>query len=210
MHALILAAGRGARMEGLTESCPKPMLLLLGKPLLEWKMEMLPDEIDNIILIIGYMGDTIRSYFGDTWKGKSITYIMQEELNGTAGATALAKDVASFPLLVTMGDDLYTKEDLEHLLEEKAALLVMYTDNALRFGIIESTEDGYLKGVKERPHGMKEGLVSTNAILLPKEYFDIPMVPISATEYGLPQTLSEMSKIKPVRLVEATKWLPIG
>lgn len=210
MQAVILAAGRGTRMNELTLDCPKPMLPLLGKPLLAWKVEMLPKDIDEVIFVVGYLGNYIREYFGDEWQGRKMSYVEQKLLNGTAGATALVKNMITGPVLVTMGDDLYTTQDLENLMKEKAALLVYNSNDAMRFGLIESTENGYLKGVKERPHGMQTGFVCTNGILLPMEYFDVPMVPVSDTEFGLPQTLSQMAKNEPVKLVTAIDWQPIG
>ena len=59
MQAVILAAGRGVRMGKLTENTPKPMLSLFGKPMLEWKLEMLPRVIDEVIFVIGYYGSQI-------------------------------------------------------------------------------------------------------------------------------------------------------
>lgn len=210
MQAVILAAGRGIRMKELTDGCPKPMIPVLGKPILAWKIEMLPKSIDEVILIIGYLGESIREYFGDEWQGRRIRYVEQAELNGTAGATALVKPLLTGPVLVMNGDDLYAQADLERLIQGGAALLVCRLDNAFRFGIIETTEDGHLAGVKEQPHGRKEALVSTNGALLPRSYFDIPMVPVSSTEYGLPQTLASLAKKEPVKVLEATAWQPIG
>ena len=53
MQAVILAAGKGTRMRELTASTPKPMLCLLGRPMLAWKIEMLPEAIDEVILVVG-------------------------------------------------------------------------------------------------------------------------------------------------------------
>ena len=50
MQAVILAAGRGTRMRELCDSCPKPMVPILGKPLLEWRLETLPTEITEVII----------------------------------------------------------------------------------------------------------------------------------------------------------------
>lgn len=210
MQCVILAAGRGVRMGTLTEKTPKPMLSLLGKPMLEWKLQMLPKAIDEVIFIIGYHGNQIEKHFGESWKGRKISYVVQSELNGTGGALALAKDVLDGRFLVIMGDDLYTLEDLNGLLDEELAMLALHVDDATLFGIVETTPEGQLISVTERPHGKKEALVSTNAFMLNKKYFEYPPVKFSPTEYGLPQTLAEMGKKHPVKVVMATAWQPVG
>src|SRR3989344_8278550 len=86
MQAVMLAAGRGPRMVALTGEVPKPMLPVEGRPLLEYKLDALPDEIDEVILVIGYQGGVIRKHFGERYGNKRIQYVEQKELNGTAGA----------------------------------------------------------------------------------------------------------------------------
>src|SRR3989344_9593279 len=113
MQAVILAAGRGTRMGKLTEEIPKPMLPLLGKPLLEWKLAMLPRTIDEVVLVVGYLEHRIQEYFGKQWKGRTLRYVYQKSLNGTGGALALTKEIARDRFLVTMGDDLYHPQDLK-------------------------------------------------------------------------------------------------
>ncbi|MDP3957079.1 MAG: nucleotidyltransferase family protein [bacterium] len=210
MQCVILAAGRGVRMGKLTENTPKPMLSLSGKPLLEWKLEMLPKAIDEIILVVGYLEHRIQEHFGNEWQGRPIHYVYQETLNGTGGALTLTKNVVRDRFLVIMGDDLYHQKDLEDLLSDELALLAYKTDEAERFGIIETTKEGRLLSVAERPHGKKEGLVSTNGFMLHRKFFDYPLVPITETEYGLPQTLALMGKDVPVCVRKARAWQPVG
>ena len=64
MKAVILAAGEGVRMRPLTNNCPKPMIKILGKPILHHIIDALPDEVNEIILVVGYLGDQIENYFG--------------------------------------------------------------------------------------------------------------------------------------------------
>ena len=80
MQLVILAAGRGKRMKTLTENMPKPMLTVLGNDLLEHKISILPKEIDEVIIVIGYLGEKIKKHFGTNFKGKKISYVEQKEL----------------------------------------------------------------------------------------------------------------------------------
>lgn len=213
MQAIILAAGRGTRMGSLTDHIPKPMVPILGKPLLEWRLNTLPKSIEEVIITIGYLGEQIQAYFGTEWQGKKITYVEQTSLNGTGGAIQLLQPLITGPFLVTMGDDLYHTEDLEDFLKtphDQGAIGGLLVENAQPFGLIDTNEEGVLTGVIERPHNHDTGLVCTAAYFLPKAYFQYPLVQITETEYGLPQTVVLMAKDIPVRIVPARAWQPVG
>lgn len=210
MQCVILAAGRGTRMGELTENVPKPMLPLLGKPMLEWKLEMLPEAIDEVVFIIGYHGNQIERYFGDRFGGKRISYVVQDVLNGTGGALALTNDIVSERFLVAMGDDLYAREDLERLLAENLAVLAYETDRAEPYGLLDTDARGNLTNIVERPHGRREGLVNAAAYMLDRRIFDEPFVSINGTEFGLPQALVALGRQSPVRVVTTMRWQPLG
>ncbi len=210
MQAVILAAGRGERMGKLTENCPKPMLLIKNKPKLAWTLENLPEEISEVILIIGYLGEQIKSFFGKNYAGRKIKYVEQKKLNGSAGAVQLAQPLIKDKFLVLMGDDLYLKSDLGKMLKEDWAILVKKVREAERFGLVSQDKGGYLTGVIERPHNQKEGLINTGAYVLQPEFFQAKLVPISETEYGLPQTLVSIYPKYKTKLIKATKWQPVG
>lgn len=75
-------------MRSVTAELPKPMILVLGKPILECQIESLRKSgITGITLVIGYLGDTIKDYFGDEYKWDvKIEYIEEKEPLGTARA----------------------------------------------------------------------------------------------------------------------------
>src|SRR3990167_2487489 len=91
MQAIILAAGRGKRMNHLTDDLPKPLLRVGGKNLIEHKLDMLPAEIDEVVIVVGYFRGKIKDYFGNSYGGRKIKYIEQGELLGTGFALFLAK-----------------------------------------------------------------------------------------------------------------------
>ena len=72
MQAVILAAGVGKRLKPLTDDLPKPMVRVNGRPILEYTLSILPKEIDEVILIVGYLKEKIIEYFGDSFKGVPI------------------------------------------------------------------------------------------------------------------------------------------
>lgn len=213
MQAVILAAGRGTRMGDLSRYTPKPMLKLLDKPILEWSLGVLPECIDEVIIITGYLEEQIKEYFGERWSEKKITYVTQTELNGTGGAMHSVHALLSGPALVLNADDLYLPEDLEALTEtrnEGGAVLALHTDDAQAYGLLGTNEQQELLSIVERPHGHTEGDVYIGAGLITPRFFEFPLVRITDTEYGLPQTLALVSKEYPVKVLAATAWQPVG
>ena len=120
-RAVLLAAGRGTRLGALTADRPKPMVPLLGKPALEHIMTRLANVgLREFILVIGYRGEAITSYFGDgvRW-GWQISYVTQPTPNGTGSALAQARDLAgSGPALASFGDILTDEDNYRRLLED--------------------------------------------------------------------------------------------
>ncbi len=210
MYVVILAAGFGTRMGELTKDCPKPMLQIKGKPKLAYSIEILPEEITDVILIVGYLKEQIINFFGDKFDGRQMHYVEQLEFNGTAGAVALADEFIDDKALVIMGDDLYSREDLKILLQYNQSLLAFETQKAQQFGLVDVDSEGNLISVVERPHDKNKGLVNTGAYVLSKEYFNTLMVKISEKEYGLPQTLMSMYPKYKTRIVTTNKWQSIG
>ena len=208
MQAVILAAGEGVRMRPLTETVPKPLLKVGGKPLLDYTFVALPEEIDEVILVIGYLGEQIKKYLGESFAGKKIRYVEQKKLEGTAKAVWEAKPLLKNRFLVMMADDIYSKTDIEKCLRHEQAILVMKSDRIGPGGQVTLNETGELQEVvegKEHPAG---SFISTNVFVLKPEFFTFPPVKkeTDSSEYGLPQTVVEMSKQFPVAVVEATSW----
>lgn len=108
MKAMILAAGRGERMRPLTDSCPKPLLCVAGKPLIVWHLERLVKAgFREVVINHAHLGEQIEALLGDgdAW-GLSITYSAEppgalETAGGIAQALSLLGDE---PFLVINGD----------------------------------------------------------------------------------------------------------
>ena len=113
MKAVILAAGKGTRMQELTNELPKPMLPVQGKPILEHILEGLRSVgIREFCIVTGWKRQVIESYFGDgsRWGG-SLQFVEQKVQDGTGKAPELAKDfVGREPFLLTYGDILVKPE----------------------------------------------------------------------------------------------------
>lgn len=214
MQAVILAAGKGTRMKELTQSVPKPMLKVNGKTLIEHKLDVLPPEVTEVILIIGYQGDVIREYFKEAFGGRAIRYVEQEDLNGTAGALWLARPLLTDRFIVMMGDDLYARADVEACFAAPEwSVLVEDTQTMASGGRMVMDENGNIVDIEEGDHTGKPGLMNTNMLALDPRLFDYPMVPKAqgSDEFGLPQTVLAASKASGIALaaVRSTFWIQV-
>jgi NDP-sugar pyrophosphorylase family protein len=208
MKAVILAAGRGKRMNDLTEDIPKPMLTVGGKNLLQWKIDFLPEEIEEVILVVGYLKEKIIDFFGKEYNGKKITYVVMEELNGTASALWLCKEHLQEKFLVLMGDDLYGRKDIRDICKYDWAIGVEPANKNFKAGrIIE--ENGNLIDVSENG-GVPGDLINTGLYVLQPELFNYEMRQIpNGKEFGLPQTLNNLVKDFDIKIVDVKAWIRI-
>jgi bifunctional UDP-N-acetylglucosamine pyrophosphorylase/glucosamine-1-phosphate N-acetyltransferase len=212
MQAVILAAGQGVRMRPLTEGTPKPLLQLDKGTILERTIKILPREVDEVIIVIGYLADQIKKKIGDEQDGRKIKYIVQPELKGTADALSLCEPVLKEgKFLVVMADDLYSKKDLEQLIKNDLAIMAYPVDYPERFGVFKVDEKGNLIEIVEKPKNHIGNLVNTGAYVLNKKYFKYEPVEIDGGEFGLPQTLMKMAQDgEKIKIERASFWFPIG
>lgn len=134
-QAVILVGGRGERLRPLTDNIAKPMVVVNGKPFLEHLILLLKNNgIKNFLFLVGYLGDTVKSYFNDGNKwGVSIDYSFESEPLGTGGALRLAGDKLEDKFILLFGDS-YLPIDYKRMFDsfkisKKKAFLAVY-DNS--------------------------------------------------------------------------------
>lgn len=115
---LIMAGGLGTRLRPLTDTCPKPMLKLGAKPILQIILESFVEEgFNDFYFSVNYKAEMIKEYFGTGRSfGVNITYLEENKRLGTAGALSLLPDTIKEPVIV-MNGDLLTEVDFHQLLE---------------------------------------------------------------------------------------------
>lgn len=109
MKTVIMAGGKGTRIASVNSEVPKPMIPILGKPILEYQIDCLRRQgYDDIILVVGHLGHVVKDYFGDgSAFGVRIEYVTETEPLGTAGALFLLKDKLGEDFLLLCGDIIF-------------------------------------------------------------------------------------------------------
>jgi len=186
-RVVLMVGGLGTRLKPLTNTVPKPMLHVGGKPILETIISKFASYgFVNIVLCVNYKSDIIKEYFGDGSRfGVNIEYVLEEKRMGTAGALSLLTEKPTEPFFV-MNGDLLTNVNFEHLLNfhlENSAIATMCVreyDFQVPFGVVE-LDNGKIKSIKEKPtHSffVSAGIYMLSPSVLPlipkDEFYDMP------------------------------------
>ncbi len=210
MQAVILAAGEGKRMQPLTFERPKPLIHVAGRPILEHILDVLPPEIDEIILVVGYKAEMIEKHLGGEYKGKSIRYVHQWMPAGTAHALSIARPFLSGKFLFLNADDIHAPEALAEALTHPLAILVSPYDEPQKMGVIALKDDGTLHSITEKPEHPVGNLVNTGAMVLDERIFKYPSPRHDNGEYYITDPFSSLAKDSPVKVVTQSLWIPVG
>jgi dTDP-glucose pyrophosphorylase len=154
---LLMAGGMGNRLQPLTMNCPKPLLKVGGKPILESIMESFIEQgFKKFYISINYKGEMIEEYFNNGSNlGVEINYIREDKRLGTAGALRLLPDKNSQPIIV-MNGDILTKVDFRRLLDfhndqgVDATICIREYQLEVPYGVV-SIDRNRLKGIEEKP-----------------------------------------------------------
>ncbi len=211
MKCVILAAGEGIRMRPLTLDMPKPMLPIVGQPILEHIIAALPEEITEIIFVIGYLGDKIIQHFGNEYQGRKIQYVWQKKKLGTANALLLCKELLEDQRFLLMyADDLHASESISQCLLHERSFLVMEHSDPCRFGVVSVDENGNMTEIVEKPEHPTSNLVSIGVMVLDDKIFQYTPELHSSGEYYLPTMINQMAKEHLIATVKAEHWFPIA
>ena len=162
MKGIILAAGKGTRLQPLTYAIPKEMIHVCGKPLIQYAVDLLKHGgIDNFLVIVGQNKSAVMDYLQDGgWNGVDVSYRFQKEQNGVAKAIYIAKPfVDGETFAVTFGDEIIEPND--RLVKEMVSLhsskkafctlgLSPVTDPH-RYGVVKVDGTGRVTAIMEKP-----------------------------------------------------------
>ncbi len=157
--AVILAGGKGTRLQSVLKNTPKALVKIGNKPIIEYQIILLRKHgIEEIWILLGHLGDKIRNYLGDgeKWKMK-INYCQEKELLGTAGALKQLEGKIKTDFLVLSGD-IMLDFDISRFInfhKEKrglASLVVHPSDHPLDSDLVKADKNEKIITLLKRPH----------------------------------------------------------
>jgi UDP-N-acetylglucosamine diphosphorylase/glucosamine-1-phosphate N-acetyltransferase len=182
MKAVLLAAGEGVRLMPITATRPKHLIKVGGKPILQFCLEAVKrGGITEAIIVTHYMGESIRSYFGDGEKlGLKLTYVEQKAILGTGNAAEVAEPYVEGDFVLIYGDLLFGQDAVKQVLSQfkkgktAAVMGVVEVDRPENYGIIEQDAEGKVKRIVEKPTAEKapSNLANAGIYAFSKEVFD--------------------------------------
>jgi len=162
LKAVVIAAGQGVRLLPITETKPKHMVPIGGKPVIEHIVDCLAsNRIEELLLVVGYRKETIQQYLGNGEQiGVKVDYVVQAGVLGTGHAVGLAERyVGDGDFLVVNGDLLITPETIGRVLKtheqspSKTVMAVVPVPNAKEYGIVSLDGDRVVE-IAEKPESI--------------------------------------------------------
>jgi len=161
MKVVIPTAGFGTRLRPHTWSKPKPLVSVAGKPVLGHVIDLFSDlpNIDEVIFIVGYLGEQIEAYIRETYPHLKTRFVEQKQLIGQSHAIWLAREGLAGPMLMAFVDTII-ETDLRQLANEPAQAVawVKEVPDPRRFGVADVSSDGWVKNLVEKPDDMRNNL----------------------------------------------------
>jgi mannose-1-phosphate guanylyltransferase len=185
VQAIVLVGGEGTRLRPLTETTPKPALTLVDRPFLAYMIEWLAGHgVSEVVLACGFLPDVLREALAgeEERTGVAITYVVEPERRGTAGAIRFAADELDERLddrFLALNGDVLTDLDLSALLsahEERgaAATLGLHpVEDSSAFGLVHSGPEGVVRAFLEKTGEAVPGEVNAGMYVLERSVLDL-------------------------------------
>lgn len=175
-RAIILAGGRGERLQSVVPNLPKPMAPISGRPFLEYILDRLVDTgVTDVILSVGYKAEVIQEHFGQAYRALQIRYSREIHPMGTGGAMALAlKEEDASPALVLNGDTLLDIDYPKLMVWFAQApafvsIVLRHVPDVSRFGAVHLLGDRVVEFQEKGQQG--PGLVNAGMYIVRPEIF---------------------------------------
>ena len=147
MKAILLCAGRGERMMPLTAKTPKPLLKVNGKCLIDYVLNSLPKEIDEIIIVVDYLGDKIKKHVGKEyggWGGIKVKYVKGSNKGNAYSFLATRKYLKDEKFLLIYGDETPHPENVRRCTTKVLSILLFksrFCNTWLKYGVMVLNTD---------------------------------------------------------------------
>lgn len=211
MQTVILAAGQGTRMGPLTESTPKPMLPVAGRPLVAHVADAAVEAgASGLVIVVGYEAEAVRSFFGETYRDVPVTFAVQAEQAGTADAVGAARSELEGAFAVLNGDNLYDPAAVDRLFDSAPSLATFEVADSSNYGVV-SIADGVVTDIVEKPADPPTNLANTGAYVFPEaaiEWLDVPES--ERGEYEITDVVARVIDEHEVTPVPLDRWRDVG
>lgn len=183
MEAVVLAGGKGTRLQSRIRDVPKPMAPIAGRPFLEYVLTALKRRgLARAVLSVGYLGHVVREHFGTAWNGLEIDYAVEGEPLGTGGGIALALKEAKADTVAVLNGDTLFDVDLSNQIavhEDSGADLTLalkpMTDFD-RYGTVETDADGRITEFREKAY-KAAGRINGGVYVMGRSFFETLSLP---------------------------------
>lgn len=202
MKAIILAAGEGTRLRPFSNTKPKPMIKIFGKPILEHNIEKIYQNVDEIIIVVKYKKEVIQNYFQDNYKGTKITYQEQNEQKGTWAAIREIS-LPKTDILVLNGDSIFDQEDFDKIISFSwYGALVQAVSDPSKYGVFKQNSWGLASEIIEKPKNFVWDLANLWVYKFNEEIIEISKkIPLSKRgEYEITDSINAFIKKHPFHL----------
>jgi D-glycero-alpha-D-manno-heptose 1-phosphate guanylyltransferase len=176
-EAVILAGGRGERMQGVLTGVPKPMAPVRGKPFLEYLLSFLRrNRIHKVILSVGYHHSQIQAYFGTRSDGLDIVYARENEPLGTGGGLMNAMRYVTSRQTFVLNGDSYFDIDLEKFYEfaslkrATVCIALAYVSSSGRYGTVETDAAQRITGFREKSESGGPGYINAGIYIMNRSF----------------------------------------
>jgi NDP-sugar pyrophosphorylase family protein len=222
LRAMILAAGRGERLRPLTDTVPKPLVVVGGRPLIDYALERVADAgIRRVVINLHHLGHLIRDHVGDGSRfGLAVDYSEEAILQDTGGGIRDARRYLDGSTFLTLNADTIVDVDLRDLAESHrtsgaiATMLLRKDPQMDRFGLIETEDDGRVGRFLGQPrpgcHEPLEAYMYTGVQVLEPGVFGYLTGegPFSITKVSYPAMLAAGELVRG-RVFDGT-WITVG
>lgn len=206
MKAVILAAGKGERLQPLTDYKPKAMLPICNKPLIDYQIEMLRKHgIDEIAVVVGYLEETIREHLKH-----EVKFYRDEKIKGTASAVYAARDFIDDEFILLYGD-VFFDGSIDGIIKTPNSMAVVWTKDVSRYGEV-IFQDGKLVNIREKS-GSGSGFVNAGIYHFDPSILDFieKTEESERREFELTDSIMMLNSAKEVRVIPLNGyWNDIG
>lgn len=183
MKAVILAAGEGKRMGPLTLGTPKPLLKVNSKPIIDYVLESFPPEIDEVIVVVKFLGEQIKKHIGKKYRGMRIRYVPGSDKGNAYSFMAASKYLEDARFLLVYGDEIPDPIDVKNCLTKDLSILVFKPRDPKVCGIAYLRKDGTIRKIIEKPKKTKSDLAIGGMMVLNTNIFNYTPLPTRGEFY---------------------------